>query len=127
MRRFAVGIGVVAALGVALAFDSGVRSRSHRSLGVVAALGVALASACWPAFEAVLCLAFGWVAYSMRVLPRVTIAWDGVATGVVCLVLFAIGLHRTLGWLTREVRSARGAPVDASRAWSARWTASIYR
>ncbi len=70
-------------------------------------------------------LAFGWLAYPARVLPKVTIAWDGVAMGLICLALFTIGLHRTLRWFYGEVQKAAGAAVEVHRPWSARWTASL--
>jgi prepilin-type processing-associated H-X9-DG protein len=70
-------------------------------------------------------LAFGWSAYPARVLPRVTVNWAGVATGLVCLALFTIGLHRTLGWFYGEIQRASGLEVGGRRPWSARWTASL--
>ena len=70
-------------------------------------------------------LAFGWLAYPARVFPRVRVAWDGVATGVVCLALFTVGLHRTLRWFYGEVQRAGGTSVEGRKAWSVRWTASL--
>ncbi|SIO66713.1 hypothetical protein SAMN05444166_8192 [Singulisphaera sp. GP187] len=70
-------------------------------------------------------LAFGWLTYSARVLPRVTIGWDGAATGVICLILFMIGLHLTLRWFSGEVQKARGATVEGHRPWSLWWTTSL--
>lgn len=70
-------------------------------------------------------LAFGWLAYPARILPRVTINGAGVATGLVCLALFTIGLHRTLGSFYGEVQRERGVQVQDRRPWLARWTASL--
>lgn len=70
-------------------------------------------------------LAFGWAAYLMRVVPQARIAWAGVATAVLCLALFAVGLHRSLRWLVGEVRKAAGGPPAARPAWRIRWTASV--
>jgi prepilin-type processing-associated H-X9-DG protein len=70
-------------------------------------------------------LAFGWLAYVARVLPDMRIAWDGVATGLLCLALFAFGLHRTLRWLHGEIQKARGVAAEEQRSWSPRWSAAL--
>jgi hypothetical protein len=67
-------------------------------------------------------LTLGWLGYLARVLPQVMIAWDGVATAVVCLALFTLGLHRLLRWLHGGIRRAAGWTV---RSWSLRWTISL--
>ena len=48
-----------------------------------------------------------------------------MATGVVCLALFTVGLHRTLGWFYGEIQKAGGTPAEGRKAWSVRWTASL--
>jgi prepilin-type processing-associated H-X9-DG protein len=90
--------------------------------GVCIVLGLALALYGGPTSEVLGRLAFGWLFYPARVFPRVTIVWDGVATGLVCLALFTIGLHRILKWLYGEVQRA-GSGVH--RPWSIRWTVSL--
>jgi hypothetical protein len=67
-------------------------------------------------------LAFGWVGYLWRVLPRVRVNSDGLATGVVCLVLFTVGLHGLLRWLSAEIGRASGV---SPRRWSWRRTLAI--
>jgi hypothetical protein len=67
-------------------------------------------------------LAFGWVAYLRRVLPQVRVNGDGVATGVICLVLFTVGLHGFFRWLSAEVGRASGI---SARPWSWRRTLTI--
>ncbi|WP_406697276.1 hypothetical protein V5E97_00410 [Singulisphaera sp. Ch08] len=93
--------------------------------GVVLLFGLLFVWYGRPTLEVLGVLAFGWLTYPARGLPRVTIAWDGVATGSVCLFLFIIGLHRTLRWFAGEVQKARGAGVEAPRLWSIRWTAAL--
>lgn len=93
--------------------------------GGVIALGLWLAWRGLPIFEVFGVLSWGWLTYSRRVLPQVTPAWDGIVTGLLCMVLFTVGLHRTLRWLAREVQNARGTAVPGGRLWSFRWTASL--
>jgi prepilin-type processing-associated H-X9-DG protein len=93
--------------------------------GIAVSLCLMLAWQGGPAFDTLSGLAFGWLAYPARVLPRVTIGWDGVSTGIVCLALFTVGLHRTLVWLCREVQMTGGAPAKDRRSWSPRWTAAL--
>lgn len=50
--------------------------------GIVIGIGLVFAWQGLPAFEALGALAFGWFSHSARVLPRVTIAGEGAATGV---------------------------------------------
>ncbi|MFO0957349.1 MAG: DUF1559 domain-containing protein [Isosphaeraceae bacterium] len=61
-------------------------------------------------------LAFGWALYLQRVVPNVSIAWDGVLTGAICLFGFAWGGHLFLRWLSGQMREGP---------WQAHWTASI--
>ncbi len=71
---------------------------------------------------AVLFLAFGWVAFLVRVVPEAHVGWAGVATALVCLVAFAAGLHAFLAWLVGQMgTTAEGTP----RRWSPRWTGGI--
>jgi prepilin-type processing-associated H-X9-DG protein len=93
--------------------------------GVALVLGVALAVYGGPAWDVIVGLGLGWVAYLVRVVPQVKIAWDGVATAGFCLTLFTVGLHRTLKWLHGEVQKAGCAGAEGRRAWSFRWTAAL--
>lgn len=64
-------------------------------------------------------IVFGWFIYLMGVFPKIRVNWDGVATGVVCLVLIAIGSHLFLGWLYAQAREVKDS-ID--RRWPWRWT-----
>ncbi|MHC5540871.1 DUF1559 domain-containing protein [Singulisphaera rosea] len=75
-----------------------------------------------PAYDVLWYLGLGWWPYLAEVRPRVKIAWDGVATGAVCLALFVLGMHRFLSWLSREIQVAAGRP---HRPWLPRWTISL--
>jgi prepilin-type processing-associated H-X9-DG protein len=67
-------------------------------------------------------MALGWVFFLVRVVPEVQVGWAGVATALVCLVAFAVGLHAFLAWLIGQTgTTAEGAP----RRWSRRWTGAI--
>lgn len=101
MRRFAVLAGVAAVVCLVIAWIGG------------------------PALDVLIGLAFGWFGYLARVLPAASVAWDGVATGALCLGLFTVGLHRALKWLHGEIQGARGAAVGDRRRWSFRWTAAM--
>ncbi len=101
MRRFAIATGIVVAIGLCLAWQGG------------------------PVFDGLIGLAFGWLAYPARILPRVKIAWEGVATAALCLVLFTVGLHWTLVWLHGEIQQASAAAVGSRRRWSVRGTISL--
>ena len=101
------------------------RSRVIVALGSLGAVVVAIACLGELSSEVFGRLLFGWWSYLARVMPRVTVAWDSVATGVVCLVLFTLGLHGFLRWFYAEVQRASGPPDLARRRWRARWTASL--
>jgi hypothetical protein len=66
-------------------------------------------------------LLFGWVGFLGRVVPRVHVSADGVATAAVCLTLATFGFHRFAAWLTREVARARATTTR----WRVRWTAAF--
>ena len=97
-RRLALGLGVLFAAFAASAVAGGVYAEGFHGL------------------------AFGWVGYLRRVLPQVRVNGDGVATGVICLVLFTVGLHGFFRWLSAEVGRASGI---SPRPWSWRRTLAI--
>ena len=80
--------------------------------GSALVLWVAIALYGGPASDVLVGLVLGWLAYLARVMPHVRIAWDGVATGVLCLVLFTVGLHRTLTWFYGELQKTGGAGAE---------------
>jgi len=94
-------------------------------IGVLALSVLIIGSVGTPAGESLGRLAFGWVSYLVRVVPKVTISGDGVFTGVFCLILFTVGLHLFLRWFHREIQTTAGSPNHGSRRWSPRWTASL--
>jgi hypothetical protein len=97
-RRLALGLGIFLAAFAASAIAGGVYADGFNGL------------------------AFGWVGYLRWVLPRVRVTGDGVATAVVCLVLFTVGLHGFFRWLSAEVGRASGI---SRRPWSWRRTLAI--
>jgi prepilin-type processing-associated H-X9-DG protein len=91
--------------------------------GVIAVLGLCLLPSV--PIDIAINLTLGWVAFLARVVPGVRIGWGGVATGVVCLVLFATGSHYLLGWLYEQMRGTDGVDVPVDGRWKPRWTASL--
>jgi prepilin-type processing-associated H-X9-DG protein len=94
--------------------------------GIVLVLCLALVLFGGPALDVMVGLSLGWLAYLERVMPKVRIAWDGVASGALCLILFTVGLHRTLMWFHGEVQKAGRREDQTRRPWSFRWTASLF-
>jgi prepilin-type N-terminal cleavage/methylation domain-containing protein/prepilin-type processing-associated H-X9-DG protein len=70
-------------------------------------------------------LAFGWVVFLARVVPRVRVGWAGVATGITLLVLLAAGTHLFLGWLSDQVRGPARSEDSGERPLKPRWTAAL--
>lgn len=70
-------------------------------------------------------LVFGWCPYLGRIVSQVVVAWDGVLTVLVCVAVFAGGLHRFLCWLCCELQRRSGSPAKVVRAWSFRRTCAI--
>ncbi len=68
---------------------------------------------------------FGWVLYLLRVVPHVGVAWDGVITAAVCLVLFLTGSHAVLAWLYGHLGGDVEKGDPTSRRWKLRWTAAL--
>lgn len=69
--------------------------------------------------EIPLTLAFGWVAFLYRVVPRVSVSVSGLATLFVCLAGVSVGTHALLNWLAREMRA------PGALAWRAKWSAQV--
>jgi hypothetical protein len=76
----------------------------------------------------------GWAFYMARVLPQLKFNWSGVATGMICFVGFACGLHAFLGWFCRHWAerpeiAPTGLKADFDpmprRRWKRRWTAAV--
>jgi hypothetical protein len=83
-------------------------------------------------FEIAFWVFFGWGLFLERVLPQITVDRGGVATALVALTLFTIGLHRFLCWLSTASNAAdsqtaeSSAPVPGHTAhWRLRWTAAM--
>ncbi len=72
-------------------------------------------------------LLVGWAFFLVRTVPEVSVSWDGLATAVVCLVGFALGLHLFLRWLAGAIpEQVEGdEPGPFPTAWKARWTAMV--
>jgi prepilin-type processing-associated H-X9-DG protein len=71
--------------------------------------------------EAPVALAFGWIVFPIRVLPRVTVDWPSVILGAAAVVLFALGVH----WIGRSWRRSRPAVDRVPPAWKIRWSLSV--
>lgn len=67
-------------------------------------------------------LAFGWIIYLYRTLPRVRIDGSGVLTAVVCLGALAIGLQWFLRWLAGQTPRNAASADEVPSAWPARRT-----
>ncbi|HUG91206.1 MAG TPA: DUF1559 domain-containing protein [Planctomycetaceae bacterium] len=71
-------------------------------------------------FEPARVLAFGWVQFLARVLPRMTVFWPSILAGGLALVLLLIGIHVSGRRFLRKRDAA-----DAPRRWKLRWTLVI--
>ncbi len=69
--------------------------------------------------EVVLYLTLGWAFFLYRVLPQITFTPSGLATGLICLTLFTVGLQWLLSWLYPAIREA-----ETDR-WPWKWTGGI--
>lgn len=72
--------------------------------------------------DLILSLAFGWVFFLGR-LPKVQVNGNGLISGLVCLTLFAVGLHRFLGWLHGQLQGQGGD--SSARDWKRAWTTAL--
>jgi hypothetical protein len=89
---------------------SGVFSRSILVL-VVVLLGLSCLGTAVP-LEGILFIAFGWIGFLFRVLPKMQADWSGVSTGLVALMLLSGGLHFFLQWLYRVAGVSARAESD---------------
>ncbi len=62
----------------------------------------------------------GWAHYPLRVVPEITVDIAAVATALIALVLFAVGLHRMCIWLYRKSDSQSG-----KRQWKRAWSSGL--
>lgn len=67
-------------------------------------------------------LLFGWAGFLRRVIPQVTVRWDGIGMMVVALFAAVLTAHYFLRWLWRGMH--RAEPNTAS-AWRPRWTMTL--
>ncbi|HND55112.1 MAG TPA: hypothetical protein PLV92_22010 [Pirellulaceae bacterium] len=67
-------------------------------------------------------LLFGWFAFAARVLPDVSVRWDGVAMFAAGFVVSLVCARSLLNWLARERRPEEAA---AAPRWTWRATASV--
>lgn len=99
--------------------------RPKKLIGCLAwsAFGLLILACLMPHFtlpvDFLIAIGFGWVLYLARVLPEVRVNPNGLATGLVCLVLFTAGAHAFLSWLHGEMRGP-----EAGR-WRWKWTGSL--
>lgn len=55
-------------------------------------------------------LLFGWIAFLQRVLPNVTLRWDGLLTFAMGLVGVTVIAHGLVRWMSRHVQARRPQP-----------------
>ncbi len=68
----------------------------------------------------------GWLWYLARTYSEVQVAPEGLATAVVCLILFVVGAHFFLNWIFTAIRSHTGTKsAESSDRWKWRWTLSL--
>ena len=77
--------------------------------------------------EAAFFLVIGWALFLGRVLPELTVSWQGVATALVALVLFVVGFQRlATWWVTTAHRSEEYTPnFDWKWGWTLIVTAAV--
>ncbi len=84
--------------------------------------------------DILLALVAGWAFYLARVLPQLQFNGSGIATAVICLAGFSLGLHAFLDWCCRSWlnrRNVKPGNLDAElesmnpRRWPRRWTAAV--
>jgi hypothetical protein len=68
--------------------------------------------------EAGVLLFFGWIGFLQRTLPRITLNWDLIGMGVVCVAGILVISHYFVRWLTMSIAASRGAAGH----WPWRWT-----
>ena len=73
--------------------------------------------------DLLIAVTLGWAFYLYRVVPQVHINGNGVATAIICLLGFVLGLHSFLKWFVRSSRKA--LPDVGPPPWRARWTAAL--
>ncbi len=75
--------------------------------------------------EFALYIAFGWIWYLARTIPRVEMTSDGIATAALCLLLIVVGSQFFLNWLYREIRSPANLSAPRNIRWKWRWTGDL--
>ena len=64
-------------------------------------------------------LLLGWLYFLLNTIPKMTMDWPSAIVGAICVLLFVVGLHRTVRWLI--MRGNREDPVGMNR-WTWRST-----
>lgn len=70
-------------------------------------------------------LLVGWAFFLRRTLPAVSIGAEGIATGLICLVGFVVGLHLFLRWFVAAMPKAASSDEHSGPRWRWRWTAQV--
>jgi hypothetical protein len=63
-------------------------------------------------------LLFGWTAFILRVVPKISWDWGAVTTGIFFTSLLGIAGHYFLAWLTRGIAATRGVSFQWQRKWT---------
>lgn len=88
----------------------------------IAFLSVLLWWSFHPSGQIGISILFGWVSYLMRVLPSVTVSWDGVGIAAFSIIVFSLLVHFFGRWYYRE--TANDKTTRPGR-WRRRWTVAI--
>jgi len=68
-------------------------------------------------------VAFGWLEFLKRVIPKIEVSWSGVGMFLLCSILIVAGLHYLLAWFHQHRASTTSAV--ASR-WRWPWSLALY-
>lgn len=89
--------------------------------GGLVLVGVCIWGMAHPSGEIGIDLLFGWIAFLVRVVPRLEVRWDGIAILLVGLIALVAMGHGFLRWLYRASAEKAGATAPP-RVWQLRWT-----
>jgi len=77
----------------------------------------------WALGENVEQLLLGWLYFPIRTIPKMTVDWPSAVVGIVSLLMFVFGLHRTVCWFVN--RSEQTDVVGKRWSWRGTLTATF--
>ncbi len=69
-------------------------------------------------FDFIITLAFGWIVFLTRTVPRMTLNADLLGMGILCIVLILLLAHQFLGWISASIAATR----KVTWKWQWKWT-----